>query len=473
MLGCFFSFLLCCTFCSLSMTTAYTPSATTPRPLSLTATTGSRSKMASVASESTMQQPSASTTSSSETVVRILVLGGNGMMGSDFVCRVRDTLEKKHAGTYRFEITTFNRGNHYWDSEDRVDNILDKKIICGRKKLKRCGQKVFGSGSKVFDFVVDFSGYKRKYVKYILDNIQVQKLYIFISTDSVYEVCKPMTKTPILEEAAVRPDDRTLRDTLNAADDYGNDKLKCEEYLQAQCASKSNLVNSAQGDSSTKTTLKYLILRLPDVIGPRDNTDRFFNYFLWLRTHKDSGIPLHLNQTEGKRLSFVHCSTVAAVICESIDITLSGASVDSMGNVKHEIKNQVFNLTDGNDEGIQLKEFLILMGKAMGIPEVTFKEGACEEINSYYPSTTRGPISSKKAVSTFSMYRPKNIYDVLKESVIFYDRIMSLWVNNKCKKVIKEQIEEIVHDDLVQELEMSKTQRTNFWRSLQKYYACD
>ena len=81
-----------------------------------------------------MQQPSASTTSSSETVVRILVLGGNGMMGSDFVCRVRDTLEKKHAGTYRFEITTFNRGNHYWDSEDRVDNILDKKIICGRKK---------------------------------------------------------------------------------------------------------------------------------------------------------------------------------------------------------------------------------------------------------------------------------------------------------------------------------------------------
>ena len=100
-------------------------------------------------------QPSASTTSSSETVVRILVLGGNGMMGSDFVYRVRNTLEKKHAGTHRFEITTLNRGNHYWDSEDRVDNILDKKIICGRKELKHCGQEVFGSSGKVFDFVVD------------------------------------------------------------------------------------------------------------------------------------------------------------------------------------------------------------------------------------------------------------------------------------------------------------------------------
>ena len=39
-------------------------------------------------------RPSASTTSSSETVVRILVLGGNGMMGSDFVYRVRNTLKK-------------------------------------------------------------------------------------------------------------------------------------------------------------------------------------------------------------------------------------------------------------------------------------------------------------------------------------------------------------------------------------------
>jgi nucleoside-diphosphate-sugar epimerase len=418
-------------------------------------------------------QPSASTTSSSETVVRILVLGGNGMMGSDFVYRVRNTLEKKHAGTHRFEITTLNRGNHYWDSEDRVENILDKKIICGRKELKHCGQEVFGSSGKVFDFVVDFSGYKKKYVKYVLDKIQVQKLYIFISTDSVYEVCKPMTKTPILEEAAVRPDDRSLRDMLNEADNYGNDKLKCEEYLQARRASKSHLVHSAQGDYSTERALNYLILRLPDVIGPRDNTDRFFNYFLWLRTHKDSGIPLHLNQTKGKRLSFVHCSTVAAVICESIDITLPGASIDFNGEIKHKIKNRVFNLADGVDEGIPLKEFLTLMGKAMGIPEVTFKEGACEEINTYYPSTTRGPISSKKAARAFPMYSPKNMYDVLKESVMFYDRVMSLWVNNKCNKVIKEQIEEIVHDDLVQELEMSKIQRTNFWNSLRRYYACD
>ena len=54
------------------------------------------------------------------------------------------------------------------------------------------------------------------------------------------------------------------------------------------------------------------------------------------------------------------------------------------------------------------------------------------------------------------MYSPKNMYDVLKESVMFYDRVMSLWVNNKCNKVIKEQIEEIVHDDLVQELGMSR-----------------
>ena len=73
----------------------------------------------------------------------------------------------------------------------------------------------------------------------------------------------------------------------------------------------------------------------------------------------------------------------------------------------------------------------------------------------------------------FPMYSPRNIYDLLKDSVMFYDQIMSLWVNNKCSKVMKEHIEEIVREDLVQELEMNNIQRTKFWDSLERYYASE
>ena len=81
------------------------------------------------------------------------------------------------------------------------------------------------------------------------------------------------------------------QEKLNAKDDYGNDKLKCEEYLRVSTTSTTTTTAN-----NNNNPFKYLILRLPDVIGPRDNTDRSFNYFLWLRTHKDIGIPLHLKK---------------------------------------------------------------------------------------------------------------------------------------------------------------------------------
>jgi hypothetical protein len=58
--------------------------------------------------------------------------------------------------------------------------------------------------------------------------------YVYISTDSVYEVCvQPNHKGGRKEEDAKRPSDKSERDRLKEEDDYGDNKLEVEEVLQA------------------------------------------------------------------------------------------------------------------------------------------------------------------------------------------------------------------------------------------------
>lgn len=53
--------------------------------------------------------------------------------------------------------------------------------------------------------------------------------YIYISTDSVYEVCQePSHDGPTLEEDAVRPEDPNTREAHARKDPYGSAKLDCK-----------------------------------------------------------------------------------------------------------------------------------------------------------------------------------------------------------------------------------------------------
>lgn len=79
-----------------------------------------------------------------------------------------------------------------------------------------------------FEAIIDFSAYKRKDMKNVLDKIPDTKFkkYILISTDSVYEVCE-QNKTANLEESdSTRPELAPQRQQLNTFDSYGNNKLK-------------------------------------------------------------------------------------------------------------------------------------------------------------------------------------------------------------------------------------------------------
>ena len=130
-----------------------------------------------------------------------------------------------------------------------------------------------------FDFILDFSAYEPKWVHDTIDMMKKKKvgLYVYISSDSVYEVSNPKTTRRLsVEDDAVRPEDLKLRKKLAKDEPYGNAKLGGEEALADQ------------------THFPWVAFRYADVIGPRDVTKRFAFYHTWLMFYDDINIPFHL-----------------------------------------------------------------------------------------------------------------------------------------------------------------------------------
>ena len=121
---------------------------------------------------------------------------------------------------------------------------------------------------------------------------KVRLAYIYISSDSVYDVSEvslgsdgqplpwlaPSPERPLgnIEEDAVRPRSAAKQRELQRKDSYGHDKLAGEEALR-------KALTTFHGPT-------HMSLRLPDVLGARDNTGRFFQYLLWLRLAADGEV---------------------------------------------------------------------------------------------------------------------------------------------------------------------------------------
>ena len=211
--------------------------------------------------------------------------------------------------------------------------------------------------------------------------------YAYISSDSVYEVCqKPLHNSR--ETDSIRPVDSVESERLNKADSYGNNKLACEEVLE---------------DLHKVHSFDYISLRLPDVIGPRDNTNRFWYYFIWTLIHKEVGFPLMIpTWLEKQQLSFVYSLDIAALI------------KDTLLKPTPEYLNQAFNLACS--EIVTLQEFLALIGNSLNIDTCSFLEGGSEY---YFPSVTRGPVNCSKALQVLN-WKPTPIQLAINESVAFY-----------------------------------------------------
>jgi len=165
-----------------------------------------------------------------------------------------------------------------------------------------------------FDAVVDFSAYSARDTRDATSLLRHKvNIYVHISTDSVYDVCDPDRRSdgPVREEASVRPEDHGLRDLLGFHHDYGHRKMEAEEQLVIQ---RYNHTDELLG-------IPYVILRLPDVLGPRDTTYRFWLYQLWVRLA--AVLPDHpvtipkflVNQKN----SFVYVDDVSKVVVDAVE----------------------------------------------------------------------------------------------------------------------------------------------------------
>jgi nucleoside-diphosphate-sugar epimerase len=73
-----------------------------------------------------------------------------------------------------------------------------------------------------------------------------------------------------MEDDDIRPIDEEAIKKIAKREEYGHDKLKCEEYLRSHSSSNDYM------------SFPFVVLRLPDVIGPYDSTSRLWAYIRWL-----------------------------------------------------------------------------------------------------------------------------------------------------------------------------------------------
>lgn len=193
-----------------------------------------------------------------------------------------------------------------------------------------------------WDLVIDFCAYERKHVKSVIRGLSdLTKLYILISTDSVYEVCaKEFRNGPIKESDSLRPEKEEDIKKLAKEEEYGHNKLRCEEYLKSHVY-------------ETKS-LPYIILRLPDVIGPYDLSYRYWKYLLWLQ--KNETWPIHTQaMSDTRKLSFVFSEDVAGFV-HYILRQITGPKGKELISEAH---GHSFNIAF--DEAVTLNELLKLM----------------------------------------------------------------------------------------------------------------
>lgn len=321
----------------------------------------------------------------------VLVFGGNGFLGAETVAGILG-----HGAEHT--ITLVSRGHWYWDSSVRIQPYV-KHLKCDRMQtLRNCAPFVEYMQSVhdlYFDAVIDFSGYHPVSISDTLYLLSGRvRLYVYISTDSVYEVCNriPVRDMGLLESDANRPEATDEQERLNAREDYGHRKLQCEEEI----------IKAHRDDAPD-----YVILRLPDVMGPRDTTHRWWIYQLWIRLHKHLALPLSVpSGLLDRPISLVFVEDVASLIVSMV--------ISDQDDYINEIYNLAFFETP------TLKEVLELTARKLNVTDLFIGPSEAEDAIYLYPSVTRGPINTQKAEDRLG-WMPVRLDFAITKTVNFYE----------------------------------------------------
>lgn len=295
----------------------------------------------------------------------ILMFGGNGFIGSH---TSELLLSEGH------KLTLINRNNWPWNTGVTVkpnvysivlDRLNDDAVDVFKEKV------LIPRNYKPFDVVIDFSAYNLKGFQSLYDQIRTLcNLYIYISTDSVYEVCDPslVSNSNLLEEIhSQRPANEEFAKSLNKKDKYGHKKLEIEEFLIEQRSS-----------NNSSSICPYLILRLPDVLGERDSTQRWWKYQLWMKysdyLNKPVVIPYFCRLL---KTSYVYVKDISRFL----SLVLKNIS---------RFEDQILNFA--YDEAKSLRELLLHMKQSARVSvriDFANENGDSDKGIFYFPSVTR------------------------------------------------------------------------------------
>eukprot|EP01114_Cavostelium_apophysatum_P017919 TRINITY_DN5422_c0_g1_i1.p1 TRINITY_DN5422_c0_g1~~TRINITY_DN5422_c0_g1_i1.p1 ORF type:complete len:362 (+),score=52.19 TRINITY_DN5422_c0_g1_i1:200-1285(+) len=327
----------------------------------------------------------------SDSISDVLVLGGHGFMGRSLV----ELLLKNG-----YSVTLVNRGKEHWKSTKPFgDKVLLTKA--DRKKRDEYSERLRNiSHPKRWKVVIDFCAFKAKDIASSISGLKGRvDHYVYISSDSVYEVCStPSHDGHRRESDAIRPFDETLCQFLRTHDKYGDGKLACEEELEKQYR---------------EGGIPYTSLRLPDVFGPYDGTDRHWMYQLWLKVSEQ--YPVDITESgASKPLSFVFSEDAAA----------AALAVIETGQPTY---GKAFNIAQV--ETPTLLEYLQTAAEILAItPKFNFEtsdnnsdsDSSSESLDEYLPSVNFGPIDISLALSSLP-WKPTPFRAALEKTCAFFE----------------------------------------------------
>jgi nucleoside-diphosphate-sugar epimerase len=384
-------------------------------------------------------------------------------------------------------LTLFNRGNKYWEEHEDDQNTTTSTnitagntapsappslsdslprwlreraaalnvrlnvshVVADRDNPSQFAHAVVSNGP--FDVVVDFCGFDSSDARTAIGAMETQAMvhggrpcrhYVFISSDSVYEVSAGAavrlqqssdlsTSTPssvswnwpngdgedgrIEETAGVRPEAAEVRQTLKSLDGYGHGKLRCEELLREAC---------------WRFGLCFTALRLPDVIGPNDNTHRFWRYQAWCIAG-DAQPVMFSSRAATSPLSFVYSGDVARVVeailslpdavrqekfCgEAVNVCCSETPsiVEFVGSIAVELHVPYYYQIRPDDHQLSSAE---------SGDSTSTSSSSSDSDPSYLPSVECGPVSDAKLRRLLPSWSPTPMAEVVSETVKFCRR---------------------------------------------------
>ncbi|CAE7336109.1 C35C5.3 [Symbiodinium natans] len=352
----------------------------------------------------------------------VLVLGGSTFMGRETVHALLQLPAR---------VCVVNRGRSYWGTRDPSNGRV-ARVVADRRDKHSFSERLDEVTTKLEEkwaLVADFSAYDGADISCALKGLRGRfETYAYISSDSVYEVssaagsgwAQHAQAQAVDESFSQRPADDAVRKRLRKADSYGDGKLEAEEALAA------GLEHTARG----------VALRLPDVIGPFDDTLRLWAYWHWLRVPDNP--PQVRKQTKRARLesststhsfedpplAFVFSRDVARFL-----VQLIGQRLDK--------KFDAVNV--GSDMQVPLKDFLDLLGKASKASKASSQGPTAEAFDevdrprSFLPSVERPlPLDFRHLKQTYA-FQSTPLPDVLK--------ICADWFSLACEEFPEEAAE--------------------------------